>query len=58
MKKKKKKKKPKKKPKFELQTDPPRTGLSKIYPNHVYPEGEIQHYINEYAPSRMHLMGH
>ncbi|KAF8641103.1 hypothetical protein AX17_000746 [Amanita inopinata Kibby_2008] len=41
-KKKKKKKKPKKK-KTE-QTDPPRIGLSKLYPDGIYPEGEIQTY--------------
>jgi hypothetical protein len=41
-KKKKKKKKPKKK-KLE-QTDPPRVGISKFFPDGVYPEGEIQPY--------------
>jgi methionyl aminopeptidase len=44
-KKKKKKKKPKKK-KAE-QSDPPRIGLSKFYPDGVYPEGEIQLYKKE-----------
>ena len=44
-KKKKKKKKPKKK-KIE-QTDPPRVGLSKFYPEGVFPEGEIQPYTDE-----------
>ena len=44
-KKKKKKKKPKKK-KVE-QSDPPRVGLSKIYPDGIYPEGEIQPYKDE-----------
>jgi hypothetical protein len=47
-KKKKKKKKPKKK-KAE-QSDPPRIGLSKFFPDGIYPEGEIQHYKDEYAP--------
>jgi len=45
-KKKKKKKKPKKKKKVE-QGDPPRTGLSKVYPDGKYPVGEIQEYKNE-----------
>jgi methionyl aminopeptidase len=45
-KKKKKKKKPKKKKKVE-QGDPPRTGLSKVYPDGKYPVGEIQEYRNE-----------
>ncbi|KAG8219594.1 peptidase M24, structural domain-containing protein [Butyriboletus roseoflavus] len=44
-KRKKKKKKPKKK-KIQ-QTDPPRVGLSKIFTNGVYPEGEIQPYRDE-----------
>lgn len=44
-KKKKKKKKPKKK-KAE-QSEPPRIGLSKLFPNGVYPEGEIQEYKDE-----------
>ncbi|TFL06818.1 peptidase M24, structural domain-containing protein [Pterulicium gracile] len=44
-KKKKKKKKPKKK-KAE-QSDPPRVGLSKFYPDGVYPEGEIQEYKDD-----------
>jgi hypothetical protein len=43
--KKKKKKKPKKK-KTE-QGDPPRIGLSKFYPDGIYPEGEIQLYKDE-----------
>ncbi|PFH52270.1 hypothetical protein AMATHDRAFT_74330 [Amanita thiersii Skay4041] len=46
-KKKKKKKKPKKK-KLE-QTDPPRVGLSKFYPNGIYPEGQIQPYKDDNA---------
>ncbi|KAH7923235.1 peptidase M24A, methionine aminopeptidase [Leucogyrophana mollusca] len=46
-KKKKKKKKPKKK-KVE-QSDPPRVGLSKMFPNGVYPEGEIQPYKDDNA---------
>ena len=44
-KKKKKKKKPKKK-KAE-QSEPPRVGLSKLFPDGIYPEGEIQEYKNE-----------
>ncbi|KAL5518816.1 MAP2 [Sanghuangporus vaninii] len=44
-KKKKKKRKPKKK-KLE-QTDPPRVGLSKLFPDGVYPESEIQEYKND-----------
>jgi len=44
-KKKKKKKKPKKK-KLE-QSDPPRVGLSKLFPSGVYPEGEIQPYKDD-----------
>jgi methionyl aminopeptidase len=46
-KKKKKKKKPKRK-KTE-QSDPPRIGLSKFYPDGIYPEGEIQPYKDEYV---------
>jgi hypothetical protein len=46
-KKKKKKKKPKKK-KVE-QSDPPRIGLSKLFPSGVYPEGQIQEYQDEYV---------
>ena len=45
-KKKKKKKKAKKKKKVE-QGDPPRTGLSKVYPDGKFPVGEIQEYKNE-----------
>ncbi|KAI0066565.1 peptidase M24A, methionine aminopeptidase [Artomyces pyxidatus] len=44
-KKKKKKKKPKKK-KLE-QGDPPRTGLSKFFPDGIYPVGEIQEYKDD-----------
>ncbi|KAK0432500.1 methionine aminopeptidase 2-like protein [Armillaria borealis] len=44
-KKKKKKKKPKKK-KLE-QSDPPRIGLSKFYPDGIYPEGELQPYKDD-----------
>ncbi|EJD03829.1 peptidase M24A, methionine aminopeptidase [Fomitiporia mediterranea MF3/22] len=44
-KKKKKRKKPKKK-KAE-QSDPPRVGLSKLFPDGVYPEGEIQEYKDD-----------
>lgn len=46
-KKKKKKKKPKKKK--AQQSDPPRVGLSKIFTNGVYPEGEIQPYKDDNA---------
>ena len=48
VKKKKKKRKPKKK-KLE-QSDPPRLGLSKFFPDGIYPEGEIQPYKDEYVP--------
>jgi methionyl aminopeptidase len=44
-KKKKKKKRPKKKK--PEQSEPPRVGLSKLFPDGVYPEGEIQEYKNE-----------
>lgn len=44
-KKKKKKKKPKKK-KLE-QSDPPRVGLSKLFPDGIYKEGELQPYKDE-----------
>jgi methionyl aminopeptidase len=44
-KKKKKKKKPKKK-KLE-QSEPPRVGLSKLFPNGIYKEGELQPYKDE-----------
>ena len=48
--KKKKKKKPKKKkPATVTQSDPPRVGLSKLFPTGTYPEGEIQEYKNEYV---------
>lgn len=52
-KKKKKKKKPKKK-KLE-QSDPPRTGLSKFFPDGTYPVGEIQYYKDEcvYTPNEV-----
>ena len=46
-KKKKKKKKPKKK-KAE-QTEPPAIGLSKLFPDGKYPEGELQDYKDEYV---------
>ena len=46
--KKKKKKKPKKKKVSEVQqTEPPRVGLSKLFTDGVYPEGEIQEYKDE-----------
>lgn len=44
---KKKKKKKKSKKKKVQQSDPPRVGLSKIFTNGVYPEGEIQPYKDE-----------
>ncbi|KAJ4002257.1 methionine aminopeptidase 2-like protein [Lentinula boryana] len=44
-KKKKKKKKPKKKK--ATQSDPPRVGLSKLFPNNIYPEGELQPYKDD-----------
>ncbi|KAJ3789274.1 methionine aminopeptidase 2-like protein [Lentinula aff. detonsa] len=44
-KKKKKKKKPKKKK--VTQSDPPRIGLSKLFPNNIYPEGELQPYKDD-----------
>ena len=47
-KKKSKKKKPKKKgPKSEQQTEPPRVGLSKLFPDGNYPEGELHEYKDE-----------
>ncbi|KAI0304730.1 peptidase M24, structural domain-containing protein [Russula brevipes] len=48
VKKKKKKRKPKKKKKIE-QGDPPRTGLSKVFPGGKYPVGEIQEYKDDNA---------
>ncbi|KAF8910094.1 peptidase M24A methionine aminopeptidase [Gymnopilus junonius] len=44
--KKKKKKKKSKKKKLE-QTDPPRVGLSKLFPSGIYPEGELQPYKDD-----------
>jgi methionyl aminopeptidase len=46
---KKKSKSKKKKKKAVVQSDPPRVGLSQIYKDNVYPEGETQEYINEYV---------
>jgi methionyl aminopeptidase len=46
---KKKKKKKKAKKKKPEQSDPPRIGLSKFFPDGVYPEGEIQHYKDDNA---------
>lgn len=46
--KKKKKKKPKKKK--ATQSEPPRVGLSKLFPSGVYPEGELTDYKDEYVP--------
>ena len=49
-KKKKKKKKPKKKAaKTEQQSEPPRVGLSKLFPDGNYPEGELHEYKDEYV---------
>lgn len=48
-KKKKKKKKPKKKKAALTQSDPPRIGLSKFFPDGHYPEGEIQEYTDDNA---------
>ncbi|KIP11684.1 hypothetical protein PHLGIDRAFT_63205 [Phlebiopsis gigantea 11061_1 CR5-6] len=48
--KKKKKKKPKKKAaKTEQQSEPPRVGLSKIFPDGNYPEGELEDYRDDNA---------
>ncbi|TCD64310.1 Methionine aminopeptidase 2 [Steccherinum ochraceum] len=44
---KKKKKKKKSKKKKPVQSDPPRVGLSKLFPNGTYPIGEIQEYKND-----------
>ena len=56
-KKKKKKKKPKKKSggsshKVEQQTEPPTVGLSKLFPDGNYPEGELQDYKDECVSCR------
>lgn len=48
-KKKKKKKKPKKKSAKVEQSDPPRVGLSKFFPDGNYPEGELQDYKDEWV---------
>jgi len=48
-KKKKKKKTKKKKPVGLVQTDPPRIGLSKFFPDGHYPVGEIQEYTDDNA---------
>ncbi|KAK2739105.1 Methionine aminopeptidase 2 [Myotisia sp. PD_48] len=50
--KKKKKKKPKKKKKkggAKVQSDPPRVPLSQLFPNNVFPEGELVEYKDENA---------
>jgi hypothetical protein len=47
----KKKKKKKHKKKKLVQSDPPRIGLSKIFPNGHYPVGELQEYKNESVTS-------
>ena len=44
---KKKKKKKKSKKKKITQSEPPRVGLSKLFPDGKYPEGELQEYKNE-----------
>ncbi|KAI0734377.1 peptidase M24A methionine aminopeptidase [Fomitopsis betulina] len=46
---KKKKKKKKSKKKKATQTEPPRVGLSKLFPDGKYPEGELQEYKNDNA---------
>lgn len=46
-KKKKKKKKSKKKKVAAEQSEPPRVGLSKLFPDGNYPEGELQDYKDE-----------
>jgi methionyl aminopeptidase len=46
---KKKKKKKKSKKKKPTQSDPPRVGLSKLFPSGIYPEGELQEYKDEYG---------
>ncbi|GJE89463.1 methionine aminopeptidase [Phanerochaete sordida] len=48
-KKKKKKKKPKKKKATEQQSEPPRVGLSKLFPDGNYPEGELHEYKDDNA---------
>ncbi|KZV87992.1 peptidase M24A, methionine aminopeptidase [Exidia glandulosa HHB12029] len=48
-KKKKKKKKPKKKSPTVKQSDPPRVGLTKLFPSGVYPEGEVVEYKDDNA---------
>ncbi|TFK21484.1 peptidase M24A, methionine aminopeptidase [Coprinopsis marcescibilis] len=49
IKKKKRKKKPKKKSNKPTQSDPPRVGLSRFFPDGNYPGGEIQEYKNDNA---------
>ncbi|KJA28510.1 hypothetical protein HYPSUDRAFT_128999 [Hypholoma sublateritium FD-334 SS-4] len=44
---KKKKKKKKSKKKKPEQSDPPRIGLTKLFPTGIYPEGELQEYKND-----------
>ena len=44
---KKKKKKKKSKKKKPEQSEPPRVGLSKLFPDGNYPEGELQDYKDE-----------
>lgn len=46
---KKKKKKKKSKKKKATQSEPPRVGLSKLFPDGNYPEGELQPYKDEYV---------
>ncbi|KAH8099810.1 methionine aminopeptidase 2-like protein [Cristinia sonorae] len=48
-KKKKKKKKPKKKKTALTQSEPPRVGLSKLFPDGNFPEGELQEYKDDNA---------
>ncbi|TCD68297.1 Methionine aminopeptidase 2 [Steccherinum ochraceum] len=49
VKKKKKKKKPKKKKASVQQSEPPRVGLTKLFPDGNYPEGELQDYKDDNA---------
>jgi len=46
---KKKSKKKKKKSKKKTQLEPLSTPVSQLYPNKIYPEGEICEYKNEYV---------
>ena len=52
-KKKKKKKKPKKKSAKPVQSDPPRVGLSKFFPDGNYPVGEVHEYKDKYEVEQL-----